>query len=212
MRVSTFLPVALAGAFLAACEANTPVTEPPSADAGISTSVTSGPGMPGHSHLIRIGIAEWVISTADPDAEMFTIYGNPTMIFDCGGPGGAEYSVQFNELELAMGRMRNILAQGSEVELYVYDFFTPDDLVDGPSASTSSKNGSTGARSITLRCSTGTWYRTTPRGIGTRTALSKTSRWEHISFHESQLFVRAANGNGSAWIKESIMVTPRGNR
>ena len=211
MRVSTFLPVALAGALLASCETDAPVTEPTSHGVGISASVTSGPGMPGHSHLIRIGIPEWTISTADPDAEMFTIYGNPTEIFDCGGPGGAEYSVQFNELELAMGRMRNLLAQGSEIELYVYDFFTPDDL---------------GGRTFCEYFEQEWKYRGTVNytEMFHRNLVENNTAWHWntngtvedmdgnpYSYHESQVFVRAANGNGSAWIKESIMGTPRGN-
>lgn len=209
MRRSTFLSAALAGAFLIGCDAAP--TAPADHPGNVEASVTSGPSMPGDSHLIRIGLQEWILSTADPDNEMFTIYGDPLETFDCGGPGGPEYSVQFNEIELAMGRMRNLLAQGSDIPIYVYDFFGPDDL-DG--------------RTFCEYFAEEWKYRGFVHYVEMfhRNLVQNNTAWHWntngevedvdgnpYSFHESQVYRRAANGNSFGWIKESIQVTPRGN-
>lgn len=209
MRRSSILSAALAGAFLIGCDA-TP-TAPADQAGGIQASVTDGPSMPGDSHLIRIGVQEWIISTADPENEIFTIYGDPLEIFDCGGPGGPEYSVQFNELELAMGRMRNLLAQGADIPIYVYDFFTPDDL-DG--------------RTFCEYFAEEWKYRGFVHYVEMfhRNRVQNNMAWtwntngevedvdgNPYSFHESQVAVRAGDGTFIGWLKENIMVTPRGN-
>ncbi|HKI93810.1 MAG TPA: hypothetical protein VJ992_00835 [Gemmatimonadales bacterium] len=209
MRFSPAPVAALAAVLLGGCEPTASLVPDPT---GISASVTDGPEMPGHSHLIRLGVPEWTISTSDPDAEMFTIYGDPTQIFDCGGPGGPEYSVQFNELELAMGRMRNLLAQGSAIDVYVYDFFTEEDRGD---------------RTFCEYFAEEWKYRGTVEyaEMFHRNLIENNTAWhwnangtvqdvdgKSYVFHESQLFRRAANGNAAEWLKEHIAVTPLGNQ
>lgn len=177
---------------------------------GILASVTSGPGIPGESHLMRIGVQEWTISTADPDHELFTIYANPAEQFFCGGPGGPEFSVQFNAIETAMGTMVNHLAQGSDIELYVYDFFDESDLM---------------GRTLCEYFEQEWKYRGTVHyaEMFHRNRIANNTAWHWASngtvndrdgapysFSELQVFTRAANGNKAGWIKERITVTPRG--
>lgn len=209
MRFSPVPFAALAAVVLVGCEPTASLV--PDAT-GISASVTDGPEMPGHSHLVRVGYPEWTLSTADPDAEMFTTYGDPTQIFFCGGPGGPEFSVQFNELELTMGRIRNILAQNASIPVYVYDFFTAEDLGD---------------RTFCEYLAEEWKYRGTVEYVEMfhRNLIENNSAWlwnangtveDHDGnsyvFHESQLFRRAANGNAAEWLKEHIAVTPLGDQ
>jgi hypothetical protein len=202
-----------AGLALAACSEDTSPLAPgagPVAPEAITPSVTDGPAMPGHSHLIRLGLQEWIVSTQDPEAEVFTIYGNPEEIFNCGGGGGPEYSVQFNEFETAAGRMRNLLAQGDEINIYVYDFFGPEDLM---------------GRTFCQYFAEEWKYRGVVHTIETfhRNLIENNSAWQWTtngtvydtdgapySYHEIQKFRRASNGNAAGWLKESITVTPKG--
>ena len=207
----TLLPATLATALIVtACDHTGPTAALDTGPGGILASVTSGPGIPGESHLIRLGVQEWTISTADPDNELFTIYANPAEQFDCGGPGGPEISVQFNEIETAMGTMVNDLGQGSDMELYVYDFFGPEDLMGRTFCEYFEQEwkyrGTVHYAEVFHRNrieNNTAWHWTTNGTVYDRDGAP-------YSFHELQVFTRAASGNNTGWIQESIDVTPLG--
>jgi hypothetical protein len=209
LRPNLFAAAALATALvLTACDRSGP-TAALDTD-GILASVTSGPGIPGESHLMRIGAQEWTISTADPYNEVFTIYADPAEQFFCGGPGGPEFSVQLNEILTNMGRMVNDVAQGSDLELYVYDFFDEADLM---------------GRTLCEYFEQEWKYRGTVNytEVYHRNRIENNTAWHWTSngtvydrdgapysFSELQVVVRAADGSSANWIKENISVTPLG--
>lgn len=202
-----------AGLLLAGCDAGAPVADSPTARTapagGVANLVADGPGTPGHSHLVRIG-EEWVVSTADPAREVFTLYVDPATMAYCGGSSDPEHSVQYNELDLVNGRMRNILDQGRQLPVYVYDFFTVEDMA-----------GRTWCQYVAEE-----WkYRGTVDYTEQfhRNLIENNTAWQWnangivydaagnpYSFHESQHVVRPADGSVT-WLKEDIIVTPRGN-
>jgi hypothetical protein len=205
MKAPLLIPLLAVGFVLVGCS-DTPPTEPfeRPADAEAGFDFLNGTQVPGQSHVVRFGADEtWMLSTQSGEAELFTVYGDPTEAFNCGGSGNPEFSVQWNEMEYAL----NILALKKDFTIYVYEFFDvfPPDFCafladDWAYRGTVSynevyhDNGTNGNRS---------WKWTTNGAV-------EDQGGNPYSYHELQHLVRDANGFGG-WIKEDIKVTPRGN-
>ena len=205
MKAPLLVPLLAASFGLVGCSdrpPTEPVVEP--ADAGAHFDFLNGPEAPGQSHLFRFGAdEEWMLSTQSDQAQLFTAYGDPTEMFQCGGAGNPEFSVQWNEIENVL----NIVAGKKDFTIYVYEYFN----VFPPNfcaylESNWAYRGTASYREVYHDNS----------GNGNRSWKWTTNGVVYdpdgnpYSFHESQHLVRDANGFGG-WIKEDIKVTPRGN-
>jgi hypothetical protein len=205
MKAPYLVPLLAAGFVLAGCAE--PTTAPEQVDTGLDSQpafdFSNGPEMPGQSHLLRFAAdEEWLLSTQSNDDQLFTVYGDPSETFFCGGAGNPEFSVQWNDIDDAVSS----IAMKKDFTIYVYEFFSqpPADFCDYLATNWAYR----GTVSLTE-----TYHDSRVNG-------TQTWRWtvngivydqdgNPYTFHELQHFARDATFNG-AWLSEDIKVTPRG--
>ena len=203
MRAPTILVVLAAACFgFPGCSET--VSGPDSAvPEGLAFDFLNGPEFPGQSHVFRFAADEtWMLSTQSDEARLFTVYGDPTTQFFCGGAGNPEFSVQWNDVEHAL----NIVALKKDFTIYVYEYFNqfPPDFC-AYLATNWAYRGTVSYNEVFHRnreTANRSWKWTT-------TGVVTDPDGNEYSYLEVQHLLRDANGSGG-WITETIQVTPRG--
>jgi len=207
MKAPYLVPLLAAGFVLVGCsEQPTALDNSGRSETGAEPvfDFMNGPDMPGQSHLVRFAADEqWLLSTQSFEDQLFTVYGDPSVTFFCGGAGNPAYSVQWNDIEGVI----NILALKKRFTIYVYEMFAvpPADFCDFL-ANDWAYRGTVSYNEIyhESRQNGNVSWKWTTNGV------VYDQDGEPYSFHELQHFARDANFNG-AWLKEDIKVRPRGD-
>lgn len=201
MKAPVLVPLLAAGIVLLGC-ADTP-TEPEPMPPAAGFDFLNGPEMPGVSFVMRFSANDtWQLGTQSVEDQLFTIYGGAAEISYCGGAGAPEYSVQWNDLETAL----NIVALKKKFTIYVYEFFDeyPPDFC-GYLATNWAYHGTATYNEVShesLANGNVSWK-------WTMNGMVEDQSGNPYTYHETQHYVRDANGNGG-WITESIKVRPQG--
>lgn len=204
MKAPVLVPVLAAAFVLLGCS-DTPTGPEEATPENLVFDFLNGPAFPGHSHVMRFSEDEtWQLATQSDEVQLFTVYGDPTQIFDCGGAGNPEFSVQWNDVEHAL----NIVALKKKFTIYVYEYFSqqPPDFC-GYLATNWAYRGTVSYNEV--------YHRNEQNGNRswkwTTNGVVEDPSGKLYSYLEQQHFVRDANGFGG-WITETIKVTPRGDQ